>query len=63
MGLAVGDSGPRGEQDVTGRRYAPQNVAATIYHVLGIDPTTTLQDRNGRPIALLDDREKITELL
>jgi hypothetical protein len=31
--------------------------------VLGIDPATTLPDHQGRPIALLDDREKVAELV
>jgi hypothetical protein len=28
----------------------PQDVAATIYHCLGIDPETRLPDRLGRPV-------------
>ncbi len=37
---------------------------ATLYQdVLGIDPATTLPGINGRPMCLLDDREKITELV
>jgi hypothetical protein len=43
--------------------YTPQNVLATLYHVLGIDPATTLPDHNGRRIHLLDDREPIRELV
>ena len=35
---------------------------ATLYHVLGIDPATTLPDHTGRPMYLLDDRDRITEL-
>ncbi len=40
-----------------------QNVFATLYHNLGISPTTMLADRGGRPMALLDDFETIPELL
>jgi hypothetical protein len=47
----------------TTRPYSPQNVMATLYHVLGIDPATTLPDHSGRPIALLDQREPIEELV
>ena len=40
-----------------------QNVFATLYHNLGIDPATTVADREGRPMALLDEREPIRELI
>jgi hypothetical protein len=40
-----------------------QNVFATLYHRLGIDPATTVEDRGGRPMALLDEREPIRELI
>jgi len=44
--------------------YTPQNMLATLYHVLGIDAaSTTLADQTGRPIYLLDDPEKIKELV
>src|SRR5262249_8324803 len=52
----------RGENP-KGRPYTPQNVLATLYHVLGIDPATTLPDHQGRPMYLLDDREKVAELV
>jgi hypothetical protein len=42
--------------------YAPQNVLATLYHVLGIDPSMTFLDYNGRPQYLLEERDKIAEL-
>ncbi len=62
MGQVVGATDPRGERP-RGKAYTPQNVLATLYHVLGIDPATTLPDHQGRPVYLLDDREKITELV
>lgn len=41
-----------------------QEVHATLYHNLGIDPTsTTIIDPNGRPQYLLDMREPISELV
>ena len=46
-----------------GARLAPQNVLATLYGHLGIDPTTTLIDFTGRPQPLLDDCTPIKELL
>jgi len=62
MGQVVGATDPRGENP-KGRAYTPQNVLATLYHVLGIDPVTTLPDHQGRPTYLLDDREKVAELV
>ena len=46
-----------------GTPFSVQNVMATLYHVLGIDPATTFPDHNGRPQYLLDDREPIEALL
>jgi uncharacterized protein (DUF1501 family) len=31
---------------------SPQDIAATIYHSLGIDPRTHLHDQQGRPLTL-----------
>lgn len=62
MGQVVGDSGRRGEEDPTGK-YTPQTIAAMIYHVLGIDPATTLPDSSGRPIYLVENRDMIADLL
>ncbi len=39
------------------------SVFATLYDRLGIDPATVLSDLSGRPMAVLDDREPIHELL
>jgi uncharacterized protein (DUF1501 family) len=62
MGQVVGATNARGERPA-GQPYTPQNVLATLYYVLGIDPVTTLPDHSGRPIYLLDDRRKIEELV
>jgi uncharacterized protein (DUF1501 family) len=61
-GQVVGATDARGENP-KGRPYTPQNVLATLYHVLGIDPGTSLLDHQGRPVPLLDDREKVAELV
>jgi uncharacterized protein (DUF1501 family) len=61
-GQVVGETDARAERS-KGRPYTPQNVLATLYNVLGIDPGTTFQDYQGRPVPLLDDREPIRELL
>ncbi len=49
---------------VVSRPLHYQNVFATLYHHLGIDPQTTLlSDRLGRPTPLLEHREPIAELI
>ncbi len=45
-----------------GAPYTPQNTLATLYHHLGIDPVMTFPDHSGRPVYLLDNRDRITEL-
>jgi hypothetical protein len=62
MGQVVGATDARGERP-KGTPIRPQNVLATIYRFLGIDPLTTVADFTGRPVYLLDDREPIAELL
>ncbi len=62
MGQVVGATDRRGERAIT-RPYTPQNLLATMYHVLGIDPALTFADHRGRPQYLLEDRDKIDELV
>jgi Protein of unknown function (DUF1501) len=62
MGQYVGATSPGGEHPIT-RAYTPQNILATLYYVLGIDPSATISDHNGRPQYLLDDREPVRELI
>jgi hypothetical protein len=46
-----------------GNPHTVQNVLATLYRVLGIDPARTFNDLAGRPQYLLDDRSPIEQLL
>ncbi len=62
MGQVIGATDARAER-AKGRPYTPQNVLATLYHVVGIDPALTFPDYQGRPVHLLDDRQPIRELL
>ena len=63
MGQVIGATTSRAEQPLGGS-YIPQNLLATLYReVFGIDPAATLPDHNGRPIALVEEREPIKELL
>ena len=32
--------------------FGPPDLAATVYHALGVDPQTALRDRLGRPVRL-----------
>jgi hypothetical protein len=45
------------------RPVSHQNVFATLYHNLGIDPAAAVTDRNGRPMFLLDEQQPIRELV
>lgn len=49
--------------DPADRRVSPKDVLATIYHLLGVDPSTPLADRQGRPLTLIPDGEVIPEVL
>jgi hypothetical protein len=62
MGQVIGGTDKHAARPTT-RPIGPQQVLATLYYVLGIDPATTLADHQGRPIALLDEREPIAELV
>ena len=63
MGQTIGRSNARGEH-VVDRPLDPQDVAATIYHHLGIDAGDVMfRDHLDRPLPLLDRGEPIRELL
>ena len=50
-GQVIGQSDRIGAYPAS-RPYSPADLAATIYRALGIDPTTEMHDRLGRPIRL-----------
>jgi hypothetical protein len=63
MGQAIGRSSSRGER-VVERPISPGDVAATVYHHLGIDArAVSFRDALDRPLTLLDEGEPIRELL
>jgi len=63
MGQVIGSTNRLGEEPQD-RPIHYQNVFATIYHQLGIDPQkTTINDPAGRPNYLLDHREPVSELI
>ena len=43
---------PAGGAIPISRSFGPPDLAATIYHALGVDPATELRDRLGRPLRL-----------
>jgi hypothetical protein len=49
--------------DVTDTPVSPKDILATTYHLLGIDPATTLHDRLGRPLPLAGDGRVRADLL
>jgi uncharacterized protein (DUF1501 family) len=63
VGQAIGETDRTGSK-VTSRPVSFQEVFATLYHNLGIDPaTTTLADTSGRPQHLLERAEPMRELI
>jgi hypothetical protein len=48
---------------VTERPVSPKDILATTYHLLGIDPETTLADRTGRPLSLVPGGSVVAEVL
>ncbi|MFN4260046.1 MAG: DUF1501 domain-containing protein [Gemmataceae bacterium] len=49
--------------DVLDNPISPKDILATVYHLLGIDPHTTLTDRTNRPIPLLPEGQVVAEML
>lgn len=61
-GQIIGETDSRGEA-VIGSPIGMKSVLATVYRLLGIDPSITLQDYDGRPQVVLDEQDVLTELL
>jgi hypothetical protein len=49
--------------DVAERPVSPKDILATLYHLLGIDPETTLIDRAGRPLPLVANGSVVADML
>jgi hypothetical protein len=57
-----------GASDATGafvkqRPVSPEDILATVYHLKGIDPDTTIPDRLNRPVRLTERGHVVSELL
>jgi hypothetical protein len=61
-GVVVGSTTARGEEP-NERPVGPEDILATVYHVLGIDPDTEFPDKTGRPIKVLSTGAPVRELL
>lgn len=62
VGQVIGSSNAKGEVPHD-KPYRPENVLATVYRHLGIDPVVTHDDFTGRPRYILERRETIQELI
>ncbi len=62
MGQIVGATNSKAEFPVD-RPYSPQDMLATIYRHLSIDPAATFNDFFGRPVHILNDGRPIDELI
>ena len=59
-----GDRPIRQDRQRPGRcRVSPRDILATIYHLLGIDPSAFIVDRQGRPMPIIPGAEVLTEAL
>ncbi|MFN0051674.1 MAG: DUF1501 domain-containing protein, partial [Planctomycetales bacterium] len=61
-GQILGGTDARGEA-VIGNPIGMKSVLATVYRVLGIDPSVTITDHNGRPQVVLDETTPLAGLV
>jgi hypothetical protein len=62
MGQVVGESGDKVDVPKS-NRITPQDLMATVFHVLGIDRSLQFVNPAGRPVYMLEDGRPITELV
>ena len=61
-GSVIGASDAQGAF-VKERPVSPEDILATMYHLKGIDPETTIPDRLKRPARLVDTGAVVDEML
>ncbi|MGD9857349.1 MAG: DUF1501 domain-containing protein [Planctomycetaceae bacterium] len=61
-GTVVGASDSHGAY-VKERPVSPEDILATMYHLKGINPESTIPDRLGRPVKLIQNGNVVDELL
>lgn len=62
MGQAIGESMPKADVPKT-TPIRPQDLMATIFHHLGVDPQTQFTNQGGRPVSMLEGGRPIAELM
>jgi hypothetical protein len=62
MGQVVGESAPKVDLPATNPVH-PQDLMATIFHVLGLDPHLQFLNTAGRPVYMLEKGKPIAELV
>lgn len=61
-GQVVGATNSKAEHPVE-TPLKPADLLATVYHVLGIDPTLSFPDHAGRPVPILDEGRAIAQVI
>ncbi len=61
-GRVVGKTNEHGERPVS-EATGPEDLAATIYHCLGIDPNEEFHTAEGRPVKIVNNGRTISELV
>jgi hypothetical protein len=61
-GRVIGKSDARAEKPASDP-YGPEDLAATMYHLLGIDPKDEFRTPDGRPVAIVNGGRVINDLL
>jgi Protein of unknown function (DUF1501) len=62
MGQVVGTSAPKADVPASSP-IKPQDLMATVFHVLGIDPATQFTNTAGRPVYMIEDGRPIADLV
>jgi uncharacterized protein (DUF1501 family) len=62
MGQVVGDSASKVDVPAT-TPIRPQDLMATVFHVLGLDPKLQFMSPSGRPVYMLEKGQPIAELV
>ncbi|MBT6157479.1 MAG: DUF1501 domain-containing protein [Planctomycetaceae bacterium] len=62
VGQIIGESSPKAESPKSGL-VTPQDLMATVFHVLGIAPDTHFEDPSGRPTPMLGGGKPINGLV
>ena len=59
-GRVIGASNERAEKPAT-TPYGPEDLSATIYHALGINPKTEFHTPEGRPVPIVPGNGRVIE--